>query len=235
MRYMETQTTQPISHLGIIMDGNRRWAKEHNLPSIVGHKKGVETLENVGDWCIERGIKYLTVWAFSTENWERPKEEVSYLMKLMKEVAISKVSVFMKKGVRLNILGRLAELPKDTQEAIKRAVEKTKENTRVIMNVAINYGGRNEIIDAIKQIVSQKINPEAITEQLVGSFMYAAGIPEPDLVIRTGGAERTSGFLLWETPYSEWFFSKKKWPEFSSDELDRAIEDFRGRKRNFGK
>jgi len=232
---METTNSQPISHLGIIMDGNRRWAKEHNLPSIIGHKKGVETLENLGDWCIDRGIKYLTVWAFSTENWERPKDEVSYLMKLMKEVAISRISVFMQKGVRLNILGRLSELPDGTREAIQKAIDATKENVKVIMNVAINYGGRGEIVDAVKRIVKEKLDPEAVTEKLISSFMYAPETPEPDLVIRTGGAERTSGFLLWETPYTEWYFSQKKWPEFDASELDRAIEDFKARKRNFGK
>lgn len=232
---MQTQATHSLRHLGIIMDGNRRWAKQHHLPSIFGHKKGVETLENVGDWCIKRGIKYLTVWAFSTENWARPKTEISYLMKLMKEVAISKVPVFMKKGVQLNILGRLSELPKGTQEAIHKAVEKTKNNARVVMNVAINYGGRREIIDAIKQLVKERINPSQVTEKLLSSKMYAPHIPEPDLVIRTGGAERTSGFLLWETPYTEWYFSQKKWPEFDEAELDRAIEDFQERTRNFGK
>lgn len=232
---MEQYATSPIAHLGIIMDGNRRWAKDHNLPSIFGHKKGVETLENVGDWCIARGIKYLTVWAFSSENWSRPEDEISYLMKLMKEVAISKVSVFMKKGVKLNILGRLSELPHETQDAIRKAVEKTKNNAKVIMNVAINYGGRNEILDAIKQIVKEKVESEKITQELVRSHLYAPEIPEPDLVIRTGGEQRTSGFLLWETHYSEWYFSKQRWPEFSEEELDRAIEDFKSRKRNFGK
>jgi len=232
---MEQYISNPIAHLGIIMDGNRRWAKDHNLPSIIGHKKGVETLENVGDWCIARGIKYLTVWAFSSENWNRPEDEISYLMKLMREVAISKVSVFMKKGVKLNILGRLSELPLDTQDAIRKAIEKTKNNAKVIMNVAINYGGRNEIVDAVQKIVKEKVGSEKITSELIGSYMYAPGIPEPDLVIRTGGAQRTSGFLLWESHYSEWYFSKQRWPEFSEDELDRALEDFQSRKRNFGK
>lgn len=227
--------TTSVTHLGIIMDGNRRWAKERNLPTLLGHKKGVETLENVGDWCIARGIQYLTVWAFSTENWARPKDEISYLMKLMKEVAIKKVSVFMKKGVRLNILGRLSELPNETREAIQKAIETTKNNTKVVMNVAINYGGRGEIIDAIKKIIKEKIDPEKITEQMMSNFMYAPQVPEPDLVIRTGGAERSSGFLMWETPYSEWYYSKKKWPEFDEQELDHALEDFQNRVRNFGK
>jgi undecaprenyl diphosphate synthase len=232
---MEQHISNPVTHLGVIMDGNRRWAKDHNLPSLIGHKRGVETLENVGNWCIARGIKYLTVWAFSAENWNRPEDEISYLMKLMREVAISKVSVFMKKGVKLNILGRLSELPLETQDAIRKAIEKTKNNAKVIMNVAINYGGRNEIVDAVKKIVKEKVKPEKITPELLSSHLYAPEIPDPDLVIRTGGAQRTSGFLLWESHYSEWYFSKQRWPEFSEDELDRAIEDFNGRKRNFGK
>lgn len=227
-------TEHAITHLGIVMDGNRRWAKEHNLPAFAGHKKGVDTLESVGDWCIEKNIPYLTVWAFSTENWNRPKDEVGFLMKLLKEVAITKVKKFMEKGVRLNILGRLHELPKETRDAIEKAIETTKKNTKLIMNIAVNYGGRAEIVDAIQKIVSSNIKPEEITEEKVSEFMYNPALPEPELVIRTGGAERSSGFLLWETPYSEWYFSEKKWPEFDKQEFETAMEDFKGRTRNFG-
>lgn len=235
MMTISTDNTTSVQHLGIVMDGNRRWAKEHNLPAFAGHKRGVDTLENVGDWCLEHGIKYLTVWAFSTENWDRPKDEVSFLMKLLKEVAVSKVKVFMKKGVRLQVLGRIRELPKETREAIEKAIETTKQNSKVIMNIAINYGGRAEIIDAIKKIVSSGIKSEEITEEKISDFMYNPNLPEPELVIRTGGAERSSGFLLWETPYSEWYYSQKKWPEFDKKEFENALDDFKGRKRNFGK
>lgn len=225
----------PVQHLGIIMDGNRRWANDRGLPSVYGHKKGVDALERAGDLCISREIKYLTVWAFSTENWSRPKKEISYLMKLMKHVAETKVSVFMKQGVRLNVIGRLKQLPAETREAIERAIEKTKKNTRVVMNVAINYGGRAEIVDAVKTLVAKKINPEKITEKFLNSFFYLPEIPEPDLIIRTGGQVRTSGFLPWESEYSEWFFTKTKWPDFGAKELDAALADYSERQRNFGK
>lgn len=232
---MKTTTDNTLQHLGIVMDGNRRWAKAHHVPAFFGHRRGVQTLKKVGVWCLDRGIKFLTVWAFSTENWSRPRQEVKFLMRLAKEFAYREVDFLKSKGIQLRILGRIKELPKDTQEALAFAVRETKQNTKAIMNIALNYGGKGEVIDGIKQLIKEKINPEKITEELFGRYLYAPAIPDPDLIIRTGGQERTSGFLLWESTYAEWYFTQKKWPEFNEGELDKAIADYRQRQRNFGK
>jgi undecaprenyl diphosphate synthase len=224
-----------VQHLGIIMDGNRRWAKANGIPSLIGHKKGGETLKKVGSWCIDHGIKFLTVWAFSTENWNRPKDEISYLMKLLIHFAKQEVQELKRLGVKLQVIGRIKEFPEDVQEALRHAIDETKQNTRVTLNLALNYGGRAEIVDAIKKILKSKIDPESFSEKVMSDYLYVPTLPAPDLVIRTGGVVRTSGFLLWETPYTEWYFSKMRWPEFSEKELDMALLDFAGRQRNFGK
>jgi len=216
------------------MDGNRRWAQQKGLPTLKGHWAGYQVMKKIGQWCLDRGIKYLTVWAFSTENWKRSKKEVDYLMSLLRRALREEVEVFHKKGVRLNVLGRIEGLPKELQKEVYWAIEKTKKNTKAIFNLAINYGGRAEIVDVVKKIMNKGLKATKINESLIAKYLYSPSLPEPDLVIRTSGELRTSGFLLWESAYSELYFSKKYWPDFSEKDLDEAIEDYQKRERRFG-
>lgn len=222
-------------HIGIIMDGNRRWARAKGLPTFEGHRVGVETFKKVGQWCLERGIKYLTVFTFSTENWNRPEKEIDYLFELFKSILRNEIDALDKKGVRFNILGRIEGFPKVLQQEMRQAMAKTKKNVKAIFSLALNYGGRAEIVDAVKKIVAKGVKPEKITEEFFGKYLYAPEIPDPDLIIRTSGELRTSGFLLWEAAYSELYFCDKYWPDFSEKDLDGAIEEFGRRQRRFGK
>lgn len=223
-----------IQHLGVIMDGNRRWAKEHGLPSLEGHRRGYDTMKKMGDWCLARGIKYLTVYAFSVENWKRKKGEINYLMGLFNRALTKEIPTFMKKGVRLKVIGSRQELSAKLKEAIAHAEAVTKNNDRVTLNLAINYGGRLEIVEAVKKIVKKKIKPAKITEQLITENIWTAGEPSPDLIIRTSGEQRLSGFLTWQSVYSELYFTKCHWPAFSEKDLDAALADFESRQRRFG-
>jgi undecaprenyl diphosphate synthase len=222
-------------HIGIIMDGNRRWAKAKGLPTFEGHRQGVETFKKVGQWCLDRGIKYLTVFTFSTENWNRPKNEINYLLKLFKSILRNEIDKLDRKGVRFNVVGRIEGFPKILQQEMHRAMAKTKDNVKAIFSLALNYGGRAEIVDAVKKIIANGLKPERITEELFGKYLYSPEIPDPDLIIRTSGELRTSGFLLWEAAYSELYFCDKYWPDFSEKDLDTAIEEFGRRQRRFGK
>lgn len=215
------------------MDGNRRWAKKHGLIPFLGHKKGYEKFLKVCDWCLARGIKILTVWGFSTENWQRPEKEVKYLMDIARHALKRDVHKIHKKGVKMQFLGRLNELPHDLQKLIHEAIELTKNNTRGVLNTALNYGGQAEIIDAIKHIIKEKISK--ITPQTFQQYLYDPNMPPPNLVIRTSGEQRTSGFLLWESAYSELFFSQALWPDFAEKDLDDALIDYHKRQRRFGK
>lgn len=221
-------------HLGIIMDGNRRWARSRGLPTLHGHKKGYDKVMKVGDWCLERGIEILTVYAFSTENWNRSKKEVSYLMNLLKRGLETDIRKLHKKGIKVRVIGRIKELSRDLQKAIRETMALTKNNTKGILNIAINYGGRPEIIDVIKEIVRKKMSPAKIDETLVEANLYTAGLPDPDLIIRTSGEQRLSNFLTWQSAYSEFYFIKKHWPDFSEKDLDEAIEEYSRRTRRFG-
>lgn len=221
-------------HIGIIMDGNRRWAKEKGLPTFEGHRRGYNKIKEVGDWCLARGIKILTVYAFSTENWNRSKEEVNYLMGLLKNLAVREIYFFHKRGVKVKFIGRLSELAQDIGGAIEKIEEKTKNNTRAILNIALNYGGRAEIVDVIKGITKEKISPEEINEELIGKFLYTKDLPDPDFIIRTSGEKRLSGFLLWQGSYSELCFYPAYWPAFSEKDFDECLADFTKRKRRFG-
>lgn len=221
-----------LHHLGIIMDGNRRWARRRGLPTLYGHKKGYDKVLKVGDWCLEREIKVLTVWAFSTENWNRSKREVAYLMNLLKKALKTEVKILHKKNVKVQILGRLKQLPKGLQEACQEAMKLTKNNTRAILNIAINYGGQSEIIDAVNKMIKDKV--KKVTPQLIQNYLYDPKMPSPDLIIRTSGEQRISGFLLWEAPYSELYFCKKHWPAFTERDLDEALADYQMRHRRFG-
>lgn len=223
------------NHLGIIIDGNRRWAKKKHLPSFHGHKKGLDNVKKIGEYCREKGIKILTLYVFSSENWQRPKKEVNYLMKLFAEtLSKSFVNDCDKKNVKLQIIGQKERLPKSLQKKIREAEELTKNNKK-ILNLAISYGGRSEIIQAVKDIIKKKIPATKITEQVISKNLWTAGMPYPDFIIRTGGEQRFSNFLIWQSAYSELYFSKKFWPEFTKKDLDVALEDFNQRQRRFGK
>lgn len=222
-------------HIGIIMDGNRRWAKERGLPSLEGHHQGYEKLKEIAKLCFKRGVKVLTVFAFSTENWDRSKEEVSYLMALLKMAVKEALNEFHKDNIRMKISGRINQLSEDLQEAITETVEKTRNNTKGILNLALNYGGRPEIIDAIKEIIDKNIPAQKIDEKIIKENLYMSDLPDPELIIRTSGEKRLSGFLLWESAYSELYFTKKYWPDFNEKDLDDALQEYDRRERRFGK
>lgn len=233
---MDYKTKNIPYHLGIIIDGNRRWAKERGLPTLEGHRRGYDKLKKVGKWCKAKGIKILTIFAFSTENWNRSKEEVSYLMHLLSQAFNKKeVDELDKEGIRLRVIGQKERLDKRLQKLIQQAEERTKNNKEGILNLAISYGGRPEIIEAIKKIIKKKIPPEKITEKIVSQNLWTEGLPDPDLIIRTSGELRISGFLTWQAVYSELYFCKKYWPDFSEKDLDIALLDYTRRQRRFGK
>lgn len=227
--------TSSVKHLALIMDGNRRWAKEHGLPSFEGHRAGYERMKEVGEWCLARGVEVLTVFAFSTENWKRTQEEVSYLMDLL-ELALNKeLDFFKQKNVRIRVLGRREGLRPSIQRAIEQAEAQTENNTAMTFAICLNYGGRPEITDAVKRIVRDGLSPEEVTEEAIASRLYWSDMPDPDLVIRTSGEERISGFLLWECAYSEFYWCQKHWPDFSEQELDEALATYGERQRRYGK
>ncbi|MBN1778942.1 MAG: di-trans,poly-cis-decaprenylcistransferase [Candidatus Buchananbacteria bacterium] len=224
-----------LAHLGIIMDGNRRWAKNNGLASLVGHRKGYEKMKEVASWCIEAGVKVLTVYAFSTENWNRSEYEVKYLMDLFRLVLKNDLAKLAEQGIRVNVIGQKERLDADIQDLIAQAEIKTKNNQRLIFNLAISYGGRPEIIQAVKKIIDQKIAIEKIDEDLIKKFLWTDGLPDPDLIIRTSGEHRLSNFLTWQSVYSELLFIDKHWPDFSQADLQQAIEVFNNRQRRYGK
>lgn len=226
-------------HIAIIMDGNRRWAKEKGLDGKLGHKAGSETLEELTYFANDIGLKYLTVYAFSTENWKRTEEEVGALMLLLK----SYVDKFLKKAnnnnIRVRILGDIERLDKGLKDSINEIVEKSSKNTGLTLNIAFNYGGRAEMVRAVKQIsekvLDNKLSIDDITEQTISDNLYTCGEPDPDLLIRTSGELRLSGFLLWQVAYTEFLFLDKYWPDFSKDDLLEAIQTYQNRKINLGK
>lgn len=222
-------------HIAIIMDGNRRWAKERGLTLLQGHLAGYEKLKEVGDWCLKRGVGILTIYAFSTENWNRKKNEVHYLLRLLKTGLTKELKEFNKKKIQLRVTGRVSELSNDLQKVLINAVEKTKNNTQGILNVAINYGGRAELVDAVKNIINKKIPADKVDEELINQNIYASDLPDPDLIIRTSGEMRLSGFLTWQSVYSELYFCPKYWPAFSEKDLADALAEYARRQRRFGK
>lgn len=224
-----------LKHIAIIMDGNRRWAKEKFLPSAVGHQKGVETLKATMRRFDDYGIKHLTVYAFSTENWNRKAEEVEFLMGLLAKTLSNELDEMHKENVKIKFLGNLSELNENIIKIVNNAEEKTKDNTGVNLNIAFNYGSRDEILNAVKKIVKQGVDAEGITEDMLSSNLYTKDIPDPDLLIRTGGEKRISNYLLWQLAYSELYVTEAFWPDFGEDELVKAILDFQQRNRRFGK
>lgn len=222
-------------HIGIIMDGNRRWARKKGLPLMWGHKKGYSVVQKVGKWCLKRGIKILTLYAFSTENWHRSKKEVEYLFRLLKQALEKDIKKLHKRGIKLRVIGKIEELPQDLQKAIRKAMKLTSKNTKGILNLAINYGGRLEILEAVKEILRKKIPPSKINEETFSKYTYTAGLPDPDLIIRTSGEKRLSGFLTWQSVYSELIFIKKYWPDFTEEDLEKCLKEYARRKRRFGR
>lgn len=223
-------------HLGIIMDGNRRWAKKNGLPPLEGHKRGLENLKKIAECCRKKGVKVLTVFAFSTENWNRSKEEINYLIKLFLLAFNSKnIKELSKDKTRVNILGKTEKFPKNLQKRIQKIQKITRGNKNFILNIALSYGGRLEIAEAVKKIIEKKVLPEEISEDLISEHLWTKNMPDCDLIIRTGNEKRISNFLIWQGAYSELYFSKKYWPEFSEKELDKAFLDYAKRQRRFGK
>jgi undecaprenyl diphosphate synthase len=230
----QTDSTVP-THVGLILDGNRRWARERNLPTLEGHRQGFEHLKAVAEHAFDKGVKYLSAYIFSTENWSRTQEEVSYLMNLVIKMMDKYLDEVHEKGIKIVILGREDGLRQDVLKAIRRAEEKTRHNTRGTLALCFNYGGHDEIVDATRQIVSQGIPPEQITRETVAAALYGPEVPGVDLIIRTSGEQRLSGFMLYRSDYAELYFSNKYWPDFTSDDFDEALADYAGRKRRFGK
>ena len=226
-------------HIAIIMDGNGRWAKERNLPRALGHRAGVETIRKIVKECDKLGVKYLTLYAFSTENWSRPLEEVDALMKLLVEYLKNEFEELNANNVVINSIGNISKLPKACRDELNSAYEKTKNNKGLILNLALNYGGRNEIVEAVKKVsldlMNKKISENEITEDLFSRYMYTKNMPDPDLIIRPSGELRLSNFLLWQSAYSEFWFSDINWPDFHEKQLKIAISDYQKRDRRFGK
>lgn len=236
---LEIIKTTNLQHIAIIMDGNRRWAKERNLPSAVGHKKGVDALKKTVYACDDYGIKYLTVYAFSTENWNRKPEEVDFLMNLLGNTIKNELEELHENGVVISFLGDLTKLNPKLQEILYNAINVTKDNKGVHLQIAFNYGARDEIVTAVKKL-SQKVssgelNADDITEETVSAELYTKGCPDPDLLIRTGGEIRVSNYLLWQIAYSEILIVDEFWPEFDKTALENAVKEFYNRNRRWGK
>lgn len=225
-------------HIAIIMDGNRRWAKEHNVPIQMGHKEGAKTIEKIVKYANQIGLKYITVYAFSTENWKRSQEEVSWLMQLLQNYLDEYSKRADTQNIKIRVLGDMSALNQGLQNSIAEALERTKNNTGTSFNIALNYGGRDEIVKATQKIAKQvqdgALSIEDINEEILSNNMYTYDMPDPDLMIRTSGELRTSGFLMWQLAYTEFLFVDKYWPDFTEKDLDDAIEAYGKRKRKFG-
>jgi len=227
---------QVPNHIVLFPDGNRRWAREKGLPALKGHLKGHQKFKYFLKWCNKRGVKIVTVFGFSTENWKRSKKEVNYLMNLFKKRLSDKKEIekFQKAGIRVRVIGQKDRLSRSLQKIIANIEKITKDNTNLYLNLAVSYGGRWDIIQAIKRIVKEKIPSRRINEELVGGFLSIADLSAPDLVIRAGGEKRLSNFLLWQTAYSELHFCPKLWPDFSEKDLEKALKDYARRQRRYG-
>jgi undecaprenyl diphosphate synthase len=221
-------------HVAIIMDGNGRWASARGLPRLAGHRAGTENLRTIIEAAVEFNIQYLTIYAFSTENWNRPEQEVKGLMRIFRNMLDRELKNLHENGVQLRHLGRLDPIDQDLQRRVKEAIELTKDNTRLILNVAFNYGGRDEILHAVKKIIKDGLAPEEIDADVFSQYLYTAESPDPDLIIRTSGELRCSNFLLWQGAYSEWYYTSAYWPDFDREELLKALVDFDHRDRRFG-
>ena len=231
------EKTNIPNHIAIIMDGNRRWARERKIDYRLGHKEGAKTLEKIVRYSKKVGIKYITVYAFSTENWKRSEEEVGALMLLLKTYLYDYSKRADSENIKVKVLGDISALSEGLQKSIKKCEERTKDNDGILFCIGINYGGRDEIVHAVKNIAedvkNNKLDVDDISEKLIDDYLYTAGIPDPDLVIRTSGELRTSNFLPWQIVYSEFLFLDKYWPDFSEEDIDLAIEEYQRRNRKF--
>jgi undecaprenyl diphosphate synthase len=230
----EGKLTHLPNHVAIIMDGNGRWAKERRLPRLAGHRAGVENMRKVIDYFSQLKVKYLTLYGFSTENWNRPKAEINGLLGLLQESINKETLRLHRQGIRIRHLGRLERFPPKLQAAIKKAVDLTSNNTGLSFNIAFNYGGRTEIVDAVRRIIAEGVPADKIDEKLFSRYLYTAGLPDVDLLIRTGGELRVSNFLIWQAAYSEYYFSDVLWPDFNEQEVDKALLAYSQRQRRFG-
>ena len=221
-------------HVAIIMDGNGRWAKQRNLPRFEGHRAGVENMHSAIEYFSQLKVKYLTVYGFSTENWNRPKEEINGLLDLLQKVINEEALKLHRQGVRIRHLGQPERLPRNLQAAINKIVDLTKNNTGLNFSFAFSYGGRTEIVDAVRRLIAEGVPAEKIDEKLFNSYLYTADMPEVDLVIRTGGELRISNFLIWQAAYSEYYFTPVLWPDFDKKEIDKALLAYSQRQRRFG-
>ncbi len=225
--------SRPV-HVAIIMDGNGRWAERRGLPRLAGHQAGVNRIRTVVSTCAENQVKYLTLYGFSTENWSRPEEEVQGIFNLLEESIDREGAELHRQGIRLLHLGRLSELPQGVQSAIERTCKLTRNNTGMVLNFAFNYGGRTEMVDAMRRLAEEHIPPAEIDEKVFSSRLYTAGMPDVDLLVRTGGELRISNFLLWQSAYAELYFTRVLWPEFTPKQVLRALDSYDQRHRRFG-
>ena len=222
-------------HVAIIMDGNRRWARQRDLPELDGHSAGVEAIRGVLRHAVRRGVRVLTLYAFSRENWARSDDEVAGLFSLLEAAVRSETAELQAQGVRVRLLGRLDELPDETRRSIGEALDATEGGDRLTLNIAFNYAGRTELIDAVRRLIAGGAAPEAIDEAAVSAALYTAGLPDPDLLIRTGGEQRLSNFLIWQSAYAEFYFCETLWPDFGPAAFDTALLEFARRQRRFGR
>lgn len=227
---------EPVpSHVAVIMDGNGRWARERGLPRLAGHRAGVENLRRIIEASVEFGIEYLTIYAFSTENWDRPAAEVRGLMNILDEVIDRELQELHKNGVQLRHIGKLDGLRPELQQKVRDAIELTKNNRRLVLNVAFNYGGRDEIVHAIREMIRDGVDPADVDEDMVSRYLYTSDSPDPDLIVRTSGELRVSNFLIWQGAYAEWVVTSTYWPDFSREELYEALCEYARRERRFGR
>jgi undecaprenyl diphosphate synthase len=236
---MSSPALPPPQHIAIIMDGNGRWARKRLLPRLMGHRAGTKSTKAMVEACDRLGVKYLTVYAFSSENWARPLTEVDALMKLMIEMMRQEIDGMLKNNVRFNVLGNVSKLPEATRRELESGVERTKHNTGIQFNIAVSYGGREEIVDAARALAEEAkagtLDPATLDEKAFASKLYLPGVPDPELLIRTGGDLRVSNFLLWQIAYTEIYVTDTLWPDFGEKELLKAVEAYRNRQRRFGK
>jgi undecaprenyl diphosphate synthase len=222
-------------HVAIIMDGNGRWANSRGLPRLAGHKAGTENLRRVIRACVEFGVKYLTIYAFSTENWGRPKDEVDGLLMLMENVIDNELAELSAEGVQIRHIGHMDRFTPALRAKVEHSIETTRDNDRLVLCLAFNYGGRDEIVCAIQGILKDGIPAEAVTQEVVGQYLFTAGVPDPDLIIRTSGELRISNFLIWQAAYAEWYVTPTFWPDFDREELFKALQSYAQRDRRYGR
>lgn len=221
-------------HVAIIMDGNGRWAAARGLPRIAGHERGTDNIRRITYAAVELGIKYLTLWAFSTDNWRRPPDEIEGIMRILGEVIERETDELHRQGAQLRHIGSLEGLRPELSDAVREAIERTRNNDRLVLTLAFNYGGRQELVAAIRSLVASGVSPDEITEERISAHLFTHDLPDPDLIVRTSGEHRTSNFLLWQSAYAELFFTPVLWPDFGPDDLRMAVDEFGRRERRFG-